>query len=660
MFDRITNRLLSPTTSLYIIGLMMSLPFVIPSQGMPIASFHSEWLAGVLGLLALLPLLKRSSWQPLDIPRIALIFPAFIVLIIAQWLLGMLHSAQYALLAASYLIWAFFLAILGNHLRRQHGWEHIIKTLAWFVLAGGLLNGLMALLQLPAFSGMLTNLLPQAQGYGAFAKASHYTSYITLALVSAFYLYSRGHLKAIVAILAVPALILMLALPGLQSGWAYLLAILLLAVLLRSKVVNQQAWRAQVEQAQSRRLLRIALVALPLFALAQLLFIYVIEPLPAVATQTLDESVTVSNLSVYLHLWRESWQLFQQVPWFGIGLGQLRWETFNTFNEGLAQGLPAMFGNTQNLLMQLLVETGIVGVLLLLVGLMAWLRAFAWRHLAFSGWWLLAVLAVIGIHSMFEFSLWFACFLGIAAFLLGAGEEKTSQVRIAFSGRALVVTVLVMGAVHLGSMLIGYQVLQRWLMPVMEGEVSDGKFTPEQEQAMFDQLNWVRSKTLLSLYADVLYARLLAPDETMLQEKIDITQSALHFMPTRAAAYRYPLLLVLNGQPDEAIRQLRNALVVFPGSFTKQLRDLPFQYWQLYVELLQEAKPKLNILEKQPTPEAQSEAAGVATTKSEAAGVATQQEATDSAPAGDAGAEEITETPAANGEGGADESTAGN
>jgi hypothetical protein len=243
-----------------------------------------------------------------------------------------------------------------------------------------------------------------------------------------------------------------------------------------------------------------------------------------------------------------------------------------------------------------------------------------------------------------------------------------------------------MGAVHLGSMLIGYQVLQRWLIPVMEGEVSDGKFTPEQEQAMFDQLNWVRSKTLLAPYADVLYARLLAPDETMLQEKIDITQSALYFMPTRAAAYRYPLLLVLNGQPDEAIRQLRNALVVFPGSFTKQLRDLPFQYWQLYVELLQEAKPKLNILEKQPTPEAQSEAAGVATMKSEAAGVATmkseaegaatmkseaegaatpkseaaEEGAAGSAPARDAGAEENTETPAANGDGSTDESTAGN
>lgn len=650
MLSRLCNFLLSVNTSLRMVGLMAFLPFITFWHRLPIPSFYGEWLAAVLGLVALLPLLKRNSWQPLDIPRIALIFPAFIVLILAQWLLGMLHSAQYALLAATYLVWAFFLTILGNHLRRQHGWEHIITTLAWFVLAGGLLNGLMALMQLPVFSGMLAGLSLQAQGYGAFAKSSHYTSYITLALVSAFYLYSRGHLKAVAVILSVPALILMLALPGLQSGWGYLLAILLLAVLLRSKVVHQQAWRAQVEQAQSRRLLRIALVALPLFLLAQLLFTHVVEPLPAVAAQTLDESVAVSGMAAYLHLWRESWQLFLQAPWLGIGLGQLRWETFNTFNEGLAQGLPAMFGNTQNMLVQLLVETGIVGVLLLLAGLASWLRAFAWRHLAFSGWWLLAVLAVIGIHAMFEFSLWFSGFLGITALLLGAGDERTSQVRIAFSGRALIVTVLVMGAVHLGSMLVGYQVLQRWLTPVMEGEVSDGKLTPEHEQAMFDQLNWVRNKTLLSPYADIFYARLLAPDETMLQEKIDITQSALHFMPTRAAAYRYPLLLVLNGQQDEAIRQLRNALVVFPGSFTKQLRDLPFQYWQLYVELLQEAKPKLNILEKQSAAEVQSETAGAAT----------QQEAADSALVRDAEGEERTEIPAANVEANVKESKAEN
>ncbi|PKO26247.1 MAG: hypothetical protein CVU35_00415 [Betaproteobacteria bacterium HGW-Betaproteobacteria-8] len=608
MFNRIANRLLSPTTSLFFIGLMMSLPFVYPGHGLPIPGFYSEWLAGGLGLLALLPLLKRESWQPLEIPRITLIFPGFIALVFIQWLLGMLHSSQYALMAASYLVWAFFLAILGNHLRRQLGWEQIITTLSWFVLAGGLLNGLIALLQLLTQNVMVVALLSEAHGYGVFAKASYFTSYTALAVISAFYLYSRAHLKAVAAIITATTLILTLSLPGLQGSWAYLLTIALLAILLRSKVINQQAWRAQVEQGQSRRLLRIALIALPLLALAQLAVSFMIEPQPTAAPQTLDESVAVSGFAAYLHLWRESWQLFLQAPWLGIGLGQLRWETFNTFNGGLAQGLPAMFGNTQNLLVQLLVETGIVGVLLLLVGLVAWLRAFAWRHLAFSGWWLLAVLAVIGIHAMFEFSLWFACFLGIAAFLLGAGEEKTSQVRIAFSGRALVVTVLVMGAVHLGSMLIGYQVLQRWLTPVMEGEVADGKFTPE--QAMFDQLNWVRSKTLLAPYADILYVRLLVPDETMLQEKLEITQSALHFMPTRAAAYRYPLLLALNGQTNEAILQLRNALAVFPGSFTKQLRDLPFQYWQLYVELLQEAKPKLNILERQPAENATGDQAG--------------------------------------------------
>ncbi len=610
MFDRIANRLLSPTSSLYLIGLMMSLPFVIPAQGLPVASFYSEWLAGVLGLLALLPLLRRSSWQPLDIPRIALLFPALIALIFAQWLLGMLHSAQYALMAVSYLLWAFLLAILGNHLRRQFGWDRLATTLAWFVLAGGLINGLMALLQLPAVSDVAASLLPSTQGYGAFAKASHYTAYITLALASAFYLYARGVLKPVAAIVTVPALLIMLALTGLHSGWVYLGAILLLAVLLRSKVVHQAAWRVQVEQAQSRRLLRVALVALPLFALAQLLFAYVVEPLTVAGPQTLDESAAVTGISVYLHLWRESWQLFMPSPLLGVGLGQLRWETFNAFNEGLAQGLPAMFGNTQNMLLQLLVETGIPGLLLFVVAFVAWLRTFAWRHLSFSGWWLLALLAVIGVHAMFEFSLWFVGFLGIAAFLLGAGEENTSQVRIAFSGRALVVTVLVLGCVHLASTLVGYQIIERWLAPVMEGEVSDGKFTPEQEQAMFDQLNWVRSKTLLSPYADVLYARLLAPDENMLKEKIEITQSALHFMPTRAAAYRYPLLLVLDGQPEEGIRQLQNALVAFPGSFTKQLRDLPFQYWQLYVELLQEAKPKLNILEKQAKPQAEGSPAG--------------------------------------------------
>ncbi len=659
MFDRVTNRLLSPTTSLFVVGLMMLLPFIYPRHTLPIASFYGEWLAGALGLLALLPLLKRDSWQPLEIPQIALVFLGFVPLVFMQWSLGMLNSSQYALMAASYLIWAFFLAVLGSHLRRQLGWERLVTVLAWFVLVSGLLNGIFVLLQLIMQNGVAMSFMPKLSGYGAIAQRNHFANHTALALASLFFLYARGHLKLLAALPATLAFLFMFSLSGSRSTWLYLLAFVILALVLRALVVGQQGLRAQVEQSQSRRLLRMALIALPLFALVQLAVFFLfnqtsLEKVSSLPTERLlDESVAISGLTIRLHLWQESWQLFMQSPWLGIGLGQIRWETFNTFNQDLAAGMPATFEHAHNLFIHIMTELGVAGLVLLLTGVVAWLRGFSWKHLSFSSWWLLAMLGVIFIHSMLEYPLWYAYFLGMAAFLLGAGEEKTSQVRIAFSGRALVVTILVLGTVHLGSTLAGNQIIKHWMYVGLKDGVQ-----PEYQEAMFNDLHWVQNKTLFAPYVLVLYAHLLTPDETDLQEKLAITRASLNYMPTRAAAYRYPLLLALNNEPEEAVRQLRNALAVFKGSFTKQLKDLPFQYWQLYVELLQEAKPNLNILEQQPaaeTPGAATDPQKVEPQKADpkpdqSAEPTAKDEAADSATASDAGAAEAAVSPAADGE----------
>ncbi|MDO9365571.1 MAG: hypothetical protein Q7T58_04385, partial [Methylotenera sp.] len=122
------------------IGLMFLLPFVVLYHRLPIPSFYGEWIAATLGLAAMLPLLHKASWQSFQVPKIALIFLGLAAIISMQWMLGMLHSNQYALLILSYVVWAFFLVILGGYLRRELGWEKVAITLAWFIVIGGLIN----------------------------------------------------------------------------------------------------------------------------------------------------------------------------------------------------------------------------------------------------------------------------------------------------------------------------------------------------------------------------------------------------------------------------------------------------------------------------------------------------------------------------------------
>lgn len=596
-FKHIGAAVLSANTSLYMIGAMVLLPFIIFHHLLPIPSFYSEWVAGVFGLLALLPLLKRESWQPLDVPQIALIFPGFIAILFMQWMLGMLHSTQYALLVACYLIWAFLLVILGGHLRRQLGWEKIAITIAWFIVAGGLLNALFVGLQLATKFGVALSFMPRYYGYGAIGQVNHFADYTALATASLIYLYTKRKLPLVALIVAGLLFLAMLAFSGSRSTWLYMAALVVLSYALRSMVLRQKNSTSELQIQQSRTLFRLALLILPIFALVQWAIYFLPSGMVTLPTERLMmgdaagsvgiSTVAISGLAIRLHVWHESLQLFMQSPWLGIGAGQMRWMSFAYLSPDIAQGMPGMFENAHNLFIQVMTEMGLGGILLLVAGLVAWLRGFQWRNLNLESWWLLAMLAIIGIHSMLEYPLWYAYFLGITALLLGAGEDKSSQVRFTFTGRAAIVAVLVTGLAVMGSLAIANNNLQYWVYRAKQGNIQ-----PMERQYMSAALEWVDEKSLLSPYARLLFVTTLKADKNRLQDKIMLTQSAMRFVVVSSTAYKLALMLELDGQHEAAVLQLKRTLAAYPKNVTEEVQALPFEYWPMFLGLLSEATAK--------------------------------------------------------------------
>src|ERR1700677_4037636 len=105
-------------------------------------------------------------------------------------------------------------------------------------------------------------------------------------------------------------------------------------------------------------------------------------------------SWTLASFSMRVDLWQSAWQLFLQHPWFGWGLG--------TFGEayqsaGLPLGTGALFAH--NLLLQLLVETGLPGTLLAVLAAGSWVTRFKWPS-RWEGWGVLG-----GVLAVFLFSL---------------------------------------------------------------------------------------------------------------------------------------------------------------------------------------------------------------------------------------------------------------
>jgi O-antigen ligase len=110
-----------------------------------------------------------------------------------------------------------------------------------------------------------------------------------------------------------------------------------------------------------------------------------------------------------LTLWSNVLHLIAQKPWFGWGWGELDYAHFVTLYPG--ERFCEILGNAHNLPLHLAVELGLPFALVF-CGVLLWLvlRAKPWREPDATRQMAWAVLAVIGLHSLLEYPLWYAPF----------------------------------------------------------------------------------------------------------------------------------------------------------------------------------------------------------------------------------------------------------
>ena len=319
----------------------------------------------------------------------------------------------------AYLFWAALVMTLTYNLRRTLSLTTIIQALASALLLGALV--------VSCLEFWLRFRLGHAGSWGGMNQANSYSDYLTLGLASALYLAAkqskaRSWLTIGLAVCAA-VLVVGLSLSTSRSIWFYLLALAVLAGLGRCQ--------------QKRGLL--TGVAMAMFILMQL--IWSMDWMPTTTTTSAAHIETsgerfvehVGDTPIRLHIWQVAWQLFKESPWLGQGFGQFDWAYFAA-GDPLPE-VPGRIDNAHNLIMQLLAELGLLPVVILLAALGLWLCGFVKVQLSLEGWWLSALLAVLGLHSLLEYPLWYSYFLGIAALLLGLGEQKAYRLQVNRVGR---------------------------------------------------------------------------------------------------------------------------------------------------------------------------------------------------------------------------------
>lgn len=333
---------------------------------------------------------------------------------------------------------AVALAAVALALWPAHDREGAARVAAGAWLAAALLSSVIALLQYFDLEAPLYPWVNIAQPGQAFGNLRQPNQLASLLLIGALALrwWVQAGLMPMLAAAGLGAL-LMAALAATASRVG------LVALLACGALLVWWAWAA----GRARLALLVLTAALGVYVLAALALPGLAQWADGVAGRDMLERLRTgeSTCGSRLILWRNVLHLISLKPWTGWGWGELDYAHYITLYDG--PRFCHILDNAHNLPLHLAVELG-VPVALLACALLLWLvwRGRPWaeqqptRQLAWG------VLAVIGIHSLVEYPLWYGPFqiaVAICAWLLWVTRAGATD-RTAASGRMRHVVAAVM------------------------------------------------------------------------------------------------------------------------------------------------------------------------------------------------------------------------
>ena len=577
------NHIKMAMASLIVVGLIAVAPFLLPHGGLATA-FYSEWVAFALGGMACFPLLRKTFWSHLEIPRAAIWLFAIVVFIAIQTLFVDQTYVTQALLPGIYIAWATVLVVLGFWIRKQLGIERAVVILAWMFLIGGALHAIVGLIQYLNLSGELASMVDRRSDsvYGNIGQRNHFATHITLASFALIYLYAmdRVHRALAIALLALFALVLTAS--SSRAAAVYIIAGVFLSL------VSYRTTKTLIH----RRLLQGTGLLLVLFFLFQ----YLLSPLNdwlklllgaigfevnALDTLVMLQRSAAEGIDVRVSELHKAWLMFLESPVWGIGIGNYGWRSFDyqALPEFSAVPQGALFHHSHNLIMQVLAELGAVGLLLLVSLSFVWLRQVLPHWKIPSYWLILTLTMVLLLHSTVEYPLWYSYFLGMAAILLGIGSGEGVKVKFTPSlGQFMAGTVLTFSGAMLTITLLGLHDL-----------VHIHRLAIAAPQQAFATLRAVAKNPLLTPWAEVAIAQQWAPDEDRIEEQLLLATRVMQYRPNPHNVNRQIVYLALAKQPAEAAVLMQKTLIIYRSEFPKYACNWKFAPTEEVQQLWKEA-----------------------------------------------------------------------
>lgn len=527
---------------IFAIGLFLS--WLIPLHFPPWVSWHLEALAFLVVFLltwaGVFRLIKKGQSRAISFPSLALPFIALAILAVGQFATGLMTFGGDALVFAFYMALCVMCLALGFASSRQalsigpvvHGKGNenpALTFLAFTLVLGALASAVVAFAQVFELweqSSWISRMPSLRRPGGNLAQPNQLATLLVMGVASLVFLHRSKKLGALTS-----GLLLFLLCAGISVTESRTGALSLLALL---------GWWLVKRRSIGDRTPRWVGVG------CGIVFVGMFLAWPQLLNSMLfsDQAAVNTTSSLRLDVWSQLVEAVALRPWWGWGINEVA-KAHNAVVHSYAVSAPFTYSHNIVLDLALWVGLPLTGALVLVTGVWLWRRVRAANQLL--PWYGLAVVLPVAVHSMLEFPFAYAYFLVPVMFVLGALEGMAGgKPALSIGVRPAAALLLVVSSVAAWSV-VEYVAIEEDFRVARFEALRLGQ-TPS---------NYQRPQVvLLTQLSALLDGARIKPKPGMTEDELDLAKKVALRYPWTATQNRYALSLALNGNPEEATRQL--------------------------------------------------------------------------------------------------------
>lgn len=554
----------------FVSALLLAISWIIPEHFPPWISWHNEIFAFTavlwLGASGLYNYYKQKTYQ-IKVPVVSWVLVFLFALVCIQFAMGYFDFLGRALVIAFYLLLSLVALICGYQIVPDAlpNRRNAVDYFAIVLVIGSVVSATIALAQVLDIWDEVRLISRMGSGRrpgGNINQPNQLATLILMGLASLVYLFEYKQLQRESTGLICFLLMLGLSVTESRTG---LLSFFAMAL-----------WWCARRRTIASRLTLGAVTG----GSAMLTVVFLCWPQIYAAIQMGGPPGAISTSGgTRLIVWPQLWEAALQHPWFGWGLGAVS-KAHNAVIDGYTQGEP--FTYAHNVVLDLVVGVGLP-IAALFAGAAGW---WVWRRVRAAKqlvpWYCLALILPFGVHSMMEFPFAYSYLLVPAVFAIGILESALAPASFLKVGWLPATAIFVSFSVLMGLSVKEYLSAAEDFR-VARFEVLRVGVTP---------VTYVRPQIQLLTQLDALsLSTRIRPVPGMSASQVELMRKvAIHF-PSIATQKRYAYCLALNGNPDEAVRQLIVMRAMYPKKYYVKIKA----EWEDLAQNTYPQLPKLNL-----------------------------------------------------------------